>query len=99
MQSGPDDFANEKPDEKRLSTEQFEALLIAIRNGASRTLSEMAYETVTRGDEHDAKVGDVRAVWHAAEIALAVLNDGYVPKQEAVADVEVLVERWAAPES
>jgi hypothetical protein len=33
----------------------------------------------------------LRAVWHAAEVALGILRPGYVPKREALADVRAMM--------
>lgn len=91
-----DSLGGRNPDQKRYSSEQFEAVLIAVRNGASCALTEMAHESITSGEENAAKEGDVRAVWHAAEIALALLSDRFVPKREALDDARELVERFDA---
>jgi hypothetical protein len=75
-----------------MSKEAFELLLLEIRNGASETLTGLATEQIVEGQTHDAKIEDVRAVWHAAEIALGILYFPiYVPKREALEDVRALL--------
>jgi hypothetical protein len=79
------------PASRKLTSEQFEALLIEIRNGASETLSEL----VPRADE--AKGEDARDVWHTAEFALGMLLFGrYFPKREALGEARKLVEHLSA---
>lgn len=79
---------------KRMSSEQFEAWLLSVRDGANATLSEWALEAVTGGDEHEAKLDDARSVWHAAEVALAMVKKGYVPKYEAMLEIRALLDSW-----
>jgi hypothetical protein len=88
----------EEPIQRRISVEQFEALLIAIRNGASLATTEFVVEQVTEGVASEASTDDVRNVWHAAEIALALVNPGYLPKREAMFDVFALVRRYPLSE-
>lgn len=77
-----------------MSSEQFEALLVEIRDGAQMVLSDFAHESVTEGAQHDAKIDDARAVWHTAEFALGMLNPGrYIPKREALEEATELVDR------
>jgi hypothetical protein len=84
----------ERPPEKPLSSEAFEALLLEIRNGAQAVLSDFAHESVTEGEQHDAKIEDARAVWHTAEFALGMLNPGrYLPKREALEEAAELIDR------
>jgi hypothetical protein len=76
--------------DRSMSKEQFEALLLEIRDGAQTVLSD------TEGAQHDAKIDDARAVWHTAEFALAMLMPGtYVPQQEALNEATELVDRLA----
>ena len=93
-----DALSNPLLGEKRLSEEQFEALLLEVRNGASQALNELAGEPETAAGEDRALRDDVRAVWHAAELALGVLNDGYIPKREAVEKVQFRLQKWRALE-
>lgn len=75
-----------------MSAEQFEALLVEVRNGASNTLLSFVVESVSGGAQHHESTEDVRAVYHAAEVALAMLNLGrYVPKKEAVEDMRYIL--------
>jgi hypothetical protein len=85
---GPDKL----PQTRMLSAEAFEALLLEVRDGANFSLLKMATETVVNRESHDAKIEDVRKVWHAAEVALGVLNLGrYVPKRESLEDVRAML--------
>jgi hypothetical protein len=68
-----------------ISREQFEALLLDIRDGASRAVGERA--VVQSG----ALLEDARDVWHTAEIALGILMPGYFPKREALDDMRRLL--------
>jgi hypothetical protein len=62
-------------------------------------LTELAVEDIAQGEEHTAKLEDVRAVWHAAEIALALLSPRCVPKREALENVRQIVERFEADDA
>jgi hypothetical protein len=68
-----------------MSRERFEALLIEIRNGAVLAI------TAQINKPEEGTRGDARAVWHASEIALGILRPGYVPKREALHDVEAML--------
>jgi hypothetical protein len=82
--------------EKPMSREGFEALLLEVRDGAQAVLSEFADQSVRDTAQHDAKIGDARAVWHVAEFALAMLMPGrYLPKREALDEATELVDRLA----
>jgi hypothetical protein len=72
--------------DQRLTREQFEALLMEVRNRCPLNIVE------ARGD--DEAQADIRAVWHAAEVALGILTPGYLPKREALADMRLLL-AWA----
>ena len=65
-------------------------------SGANETLAGLAFEEVVEGGEkHDAKIEDVRAVWHAAEVALGILYlPIYAPKRVAMADARALLEEF-----
>jgi hypothetical protein len=82
-----------------LSSEAFMQVLIEIRDGAQDNVLAFGFESVREGAKHDAKIDDVRAVWHAAEIALGMLHEDYYPKREAVADAPALLDKWDAPGS
>jgi hypothetical protein len=76
---------------RRMTAEQFEALLIEVRNGASYGMSALLDE-VRGGESHEQLIEDARAVWHASEVALGILFLGrYFPKREAVADMRELL--------
>ena len=81
-----------------LSAEQFEALLIEIRDGASSALTDFAFEQVKGGQANSASIEDLRTVWHTAEIALGLLSPKYVPKYEALYDAHELVRRYPLEE-
>ena len=72
--------------QRPMSREVFEAMLIEVIRGANSSLTNLAVEQVVEGAKNDEKIADVRAVWHAAEIALAILKPGYKPKREALID-------------
>jgi hypothetical protein len=76
------------------TAEQFEALLIEVRDSARATLTDFAHEAVVDEQSWDASIDDARAVWHAAEFALGMVSDRYVIKREAVADARTLLERY-----
>ncbi len=70
---------------RRITSEQFEMELLAIRNGANLSIVEHG----------EAVADDVRAVWHAAEVALGILKPSYIPKREApLTDARQLVDRF-----
>src|SRR4051794_38286599 len=104
-------MTDEPPDPERrplfrpMSRESFEHLLMAVRNAASGTVADLALETMAETDKarETATMGDQRAVWHAAEVALAILSPGYRPKREALDDVRTMMawiddddDRWRA---
>lgn len=66
--------------------DEAEATLRSLRDAASGSLTCHVLR-----DEHDS-ADYARAVWHAAEFALGMLNDGYVPKYEAIIDARELVQ-------
>jgi hypothetical protein len=67
---------------RQVSSEEFEALLVDVRDGAEAVLSD------------DSKIEDARAVWRTAEFALGMLNPGrYIPKREALEEATDLVDR------
>jgi hypothetical protein len=76
----PDDDKPPSLPMRRITREALEAELVAIRNAAGAMLGESV-------EARPAIEADHRAVWHAAEVALAMLSPGYVPKREAVRDV------------
>lgn len=80
---------------KPISQERFEDLLLQIRNAASASITGFSIEKIKTAEQRDAVIEDQRAVWHAAEVALAVLLfPGYVPKREALADMRALLDRY-----
>jgi hypothetical protein len=78
--------------------ESFEAHLLAARDEAQLRLSDFAFGTVVDGESNEEVIEDLRAVWHAAEVALGILNRKYMPKREAIDDAEALIARWAEDE-
>ena len=72
--------------DQRMTKEQFEQVLVEVRNGANTGLVERVLD-----GSRDAHVEDARAVWHASEVALGILKPGYVPKREALVDVRRLL--------
>jgi hypothetical protein len=89
MTGGPD----ERFRTRRMTREAFEALLVEVRNGAFVALTELALEKIQEGARHEAMIDNLRCVWHAAEFALGMLNDGrYLPKLEAVLDAAALID-------
>ncbi len=75
--------------------EQFEALLVQVRNHAEAVAARLWARASAVGDERDeTKIGDALAVWHASEIALGMLSSGYAPKREAMLQVAELVDGW-----
>jgi hypothetical protein len=84
---------------RRMTREAFEALVIEIRNGAQDTVSDLAVGELTRGEHHRATMEDARMVWHATEVALALLRPDYLPKREAMFDVFALVKRYPVTEA
>jgi hypothetical protein len=79
MSIRPEGWPADQPFEQ-MSQERFEQVLLGVRNAA----------TVGLLSGGDAVGEDQRAVWHAAEIALAMLIPGYEPKREALAEARVL---------
>jgi hypothetical protein len=80
--------------ERPMSSEEFETLLLEVRNGAQGTLTDIADEGAVEGAQDDPKIEGVRAVWRTAEFALAMLNPGsYVPEREAVEEASELLDR------
>jgi hypothetical protein len=80
--------------ERPMSSEEFETLLVEIRDGAKGTLTDLADEGVVEGAQPDSKIEDVRAVWRTAEFALAMLNPGrHVPEREALEEATELLDR------
>lgn len=48
--------------------------------------------SLTEREQRDAVIEDAREVWHAAEVALAILKIGsYLPKREAVEDMRAVL--------
>jgi hypothetical protein len=81
------------PLERPLSSEEFETLLVEIRNGAQGTLTDFTDEGAVESDQPP-DIEDARAVWRTAEFALAMLNPGrYVPEQEALEEATELLDR------
>jgi hypothetical protein len=67
---------------RQMSSDEFEALLVDVRDGAEAVLSD------------DSKIEDARAVWRSAEFALAMLKPGrYIPRREALEEATDLVDR------
>ena len=87
----PDDDAPEIP-ERRVTREAFEMELAAISNGASLFIGDsIVGQFAGERDAPTSSLEDARAVWHAAEVALAILSPGYIPKCEAVGDVRAML--------
>jgi hypothetical protein len=89
---------DDRPPMRQMSAEQFEALLIEVRNGAAATVTDLVVERM-EGAEAEGRLFDARSVWHATEIALAVLLfDGerspYIAKREAREETARLVRQW-----
>lgn len=84
-----------------MTNEEFTALLLEIRNQATHDFTTAVAEE-TRSERalvdatHRRSVGEGAplAVWHAAEIALGMLDDKYIPKREALEDVRALAVRY-----
>lgn len=77
----------------KMSPEQFEALLLEVRNGANDAVRSLGLAQMRAEQEHEASLDDARAVWHAAEFALGMLDSSYIPKREALHDAASIVER------
>jgi hypothetical protein len=78
---------------RHMSSEEFEALLSEVRDGAQAMLGDFADGSMVEGAQHDAKIEDARAVWRAAEFALGMLRPGsYIPKPEALEEAAELVD-------
>jgi hypothetical protein len=80
---------------ERMTRERFEHFLLGIRNAVSDTVARSAVQSVTGSQPGtgEAVTADLRAVSHAAEVALGILRPGYVPKAEAIEDVRNMM-RW-----
>ena len=79
--------------ERPMSREEFETLLLEVRNGAQGTLTDIADEGAV-GAQGDPNIEGARAVWRTAEFALAMLNPGrYVPEREALEEATELLDR------
>jgi hypothetical protein len=97
---GPPNDYWERYKERRMSSEEFEMLLVSIRNGVSSAFRGLAFDTVKTGAKTENKREDAIRVWHATEIALGMLLfPRYVPKPEALADVRSLLALYAADEA
>ena len=80
--------------ERPVSSEEFETLLLEVRDGAEGILSDLADEGVVEGSQHDPQIEDARAVWRTAEFALGMLNPGsYIPKREVIEEATELLDR------
>jgi hypothetical protein len=80
--------------ERPMSSEEFETLLVEIRDGAQGTLTDIADEGGAEGAQDDSKIEDDRVVWRTADFALAMLNPGkYVPEREALEEATELLDR------
>jgi hypothetical protein len=80
--------------ERPMSSEEFETLLLEVRNGVQGTLTDIADEGAVEGAQDDLTIEDARAVWRTAEFALAMLNPGtYVPEREALEQASELLDR------
>jgi len=81
-----------------ITREQFEQALMQVRNGATMRLADLAADSATSGEPPDDEIEDVRAVWHAAEVALGLLLfPRYVPKREAMDDLRALLTMYENP--
>jgi hypothetical protein len=79
--------------ERPMSSEEFETLLVEIRDGAQGTLTDLADEDVVEGAQ-DSNIEEARAVWRTAEFALAMLNPSrYVPEPETLEEATELLDR------
>lgn len=74
-----------------MTRDGFQARLFQIRDAANRGVAE---GVTAESDDVWAiwETEDGRAVWHAAEIALAMLRPGYIPKREALSDLYALLD-------
>ena len=80
--------------ERPISSEEFETLLLEVRDGAEGILSDLADESIVKDTQHDPNREDARAVWRTAEFALGMLNPGtYIPKREAIEEATELLDR------
>ena len=80
--------------ERPMSSEEFEALLLEVREGAEGVLNDLADESIGEDAQQDPNREDARAVWRTAEFALGMLNPGrYVPKPEAIEEATELLDR------
>lgn len=67
-----------------MSRERLQEVLLAIRDSASRRMNEYL---------DDEEVDEQLAVWHAAEVALGILDPGYFPKRAALRDARSMLAR------
>jgi hypothetical protein len=80
--------------ERPMSSQEFEALLLEVRDGAEGLLSDFDSESMAAGADHDSQIEDARAVWRTAEFALGMLNPGrYIPKREVIEEATELLDR------
>lgn len=79
--------------ERPMSSQEFEALLLEVRDGAEGVLSDSS-ESIAEGAQQDSHIEDARAVWRTAEFALGMLNPGrYVPAREVIGEATELLDR------
>jgi hypothetical protein len=74
--------------------EQFEALLVRVRDHAEAVAARLWARASVGDERNEKKIGDARAVWHASEIALGMLSSGYVPTREAMFQAAEMVDGW-----
>jgi len=74
------------PPVRPMSREGLEHLLLAVRNASALAVGNLVVE-----NRHGGLIQDQRAVWHATEVALAILRPGYVPKKETTEDIRALL--------
>jgi hypothetical protein len=72
-----------------LTREAFELELLRISLGAQGTISALITDTFEGGPDMPATVGDARAVWHAAQVALAGRLEARIGRVGARAVVSV----------
>ena len=77
-----------------MTAERLELLLLGVRNAASELVTSLLVEEIQGGPERAGVAIDARQVWHASEIALAMIHPGYVPKREAVEELLERVSRF-----
>jgi hypothetical protein len=79
--------------ERPMSSQEFEALLLEVRDGAEGVISDSS-ESIAEGAQHDSQIEDARAVWRAAEFGLGMLNPGrYIPEREVIEEATELLDR------